>query len=392
MEKNKILILNAGSSSLKFTVFDQKLKKLLEGNVEKIGEGNNKTDYQVFDGEIIHRSISCHEIGDYHCALKCVEMILEAEKFLFDIDKIGYRVVHGGKKYQSVTVLNKTVLKDLEKVSHLAPLHNPPALAIIKLSMALFKKAKHYAMFDTAFYADLPEESKVYPLSYDLYEKEGIQRYGFHGLSHQHLLEQAAKLLRKPKNKMNLISCHLGSGCSITAIQNGRPIDTSMGFTPMEGLMMSTRGGDIDPGIIIYLQEKLKYSLEDVKNLLNKDSGWLGISGCKDFRDVLLLNNYKVPGYTAKKEMLKKCKRADLALRIFRRRLLKYIGAYSALMPCVDLVVLGGAIGSRSDIIFGFLWNDLKYLRTLCPKLQVLQLKSDEAFVIAKEITQFKNA
>ena len=160
MEKNKILILNAGSSSLKFTVFDQKLHKLLEGNVEKIGEGNNKTDYQVFDGEIIHRSIGCNEIGDYHCALKCVQMILEAEKFLFDIDKIGYRVVHGGKKYQSVTVLNKTVLKDLEKVSHLAPLHNPPALAIIKLSMALFKKAKHYAMFDTAFYADLPEESK----------------------------------------------------------------------------------------------------------------------------------------------------------------------------------------------------------------------------------------
>lgn len=392
MEKNKILILNAGSSSLKFTVFDKKLQKILEGNVEKIGEGENKTDYQVFDGELIHRSIGCQEIGDYHCALKCVQMILEAENLLGDIDKVGYRVVHGGQKYKAVTLLNKNVLKDFEKLSHLAPLHNPPALQIIKLSMALFSKVKHYAMFDTAFYADLPEESKVYPLPYDLYEKAGIQRYGFHGLSHQHLLEQAAKLLRKPKNKVNLISCHLGSGCSVTAIKNGQPIDTSMGFTPMEGLMMSTRGGDIDPGIVIYLQEKLKYSLDQVKDLLNKKSGWLGISGCKDFRDVLLLNNYKVPGYKSDKKILKKCQRADLALRIFRQRLLKYIGAYAALMPCVDLVVLGGAIGSRSDIIFGFLWNDLKYLRKLCPKLQVLQLPSDEAFVIAKEITQLKNA
>lgn len=392
MERNKILILNAGSSSLKFTVFDHKLKKILEGNAEKINEGNNKIEYQVVDGEIIHRFIRCAAICDYKYALECVKMILEAENLLDDIDRIGYRVVHGGKKYQGLTPLNKTVLKDLKKFSILAPLHNPPALEIMNLSLGVFKKAKHYAMFDTAFYAGLPEESKVYALPYELYTEKGIQRYGFHGLSHQHLLEQAAKLIRKPKNKINVISCHLGSGCSVTAIKNGQPIDTSMGFTPMEGLMMSTRGGDIDPGIVIYLQEKLKYSLDQVKDLLNKKSGWLGISGCKDFRDVLLLNNYKVPGYKSDKKILKKCQRADLALRIFRQRLLKYIGAYAALMPCVDLVVLGGAIGSRSDIIFGFLWNDLKYLRKLCPKLQVLQLPSDEAFVIAKEITQLKNA
>lgn len=392
MGKNKILILNAGSSSLKFTVFDQKLKKLLEGNAEKINEGNNKIEYQVIDGEVIHRFIRCEAICDYKYALECVRMILEAENLLADIDKIGYRVVHGGKKYQELTLLNKKVLKDLGKFSILAPLHNPPALQIIDLSLGVFKKAKHYAFFDTAFYANLPEESKVYALPYELYQEKGIQRYGFHGLSHQHLLEQASKLIRKPKNKVNMISCHLGSGCSITAIKNGQPIDTSMGFTPTEGLMMSTRSGDVDAGVIFYLLEVLKYPLEKVKKIINNESGWLGISGCKDFRDVIILNKYKVPGYTTKKDLLKKCKRADLALRIFRQRLLKYIGAYAALLPSVDLVVLGGAIGSRSDVIFNFLWDDLKNLRKLNPRLQVLQLTSDEAFVIAKEITQFKNA
>lgn len=392
MNKKKILILNAGSSSLKFTVFDQKLHKLLDGTIEKIGEGNNKTEYQIFNDELIHRTITCDEFSGYNCALTCVQMILETEGILQDITQVGYRVVHGGKKYRSATLLNKKVLKDLDKISHLAPLHNPVALEIIGLSLEIFKTAKHYAVFDTAFYADLPEESKVYPLPYELYEKEGIQRYGFHGLSHQHLLEQAAKLLKKPINKVNMISCHLGSGCSVTAIKNGRPIDTSMGFTPAEGLMMSTRPGDLDVGIIFYMLDHLKYSLEKVKKIINEQSGWLGISGCKDFRDVILLNKYKVPGYESDKKFLKNCHRAELALKIFRQRLLKYVGAYAALLPCVDLVVLGGAIGSRSDVIFNFLWNDLKNLRRLCPRLQVLQLVSDESLVIAKEIIHLNNA
>jgi len=391
MNKNKILVLNAGSSSLKFAVFDQKLEKIIAGNVEKIGEGDNKTDYQVFNGELIHRTIQCNEISGYNCALQCVQMILEAEGVLPDINQVGYRVVHGGQKYKAVTLLNKNVLKDLNKISHLAPLHNPPALEIIKLSMAAFKKAKHYAMFDTAFYANLPDESKIYALPLDLYKKEGIQRYGFHGLSHKHLLEQACKLLKKPKNKVNLISCHLGSGCSVTAIKNGQPIDTSMGFTPMEGMMMSTRSGDLDPGILIYLQEKLHYSLEKLKKVLNQESGWLGISGCKDFRDVLLLNKFKISGYKADKKALAKCRCADLALKIFRQRLLKYIGAYAILLPRLDMIVLGGAIGSRSDIIFEFLWNDLIHLRKLYPRLPVIQLLSDEAAMIAKEIKTMKH-
>ncbi len=392
MNKNKILVLNAGSSSLKFTVFDQKLEKILEGNAEKINGGNNKIEYKVIDGEIINRSIHCNAICDYKYALECVRMILEVENLLDDIGQVGYRVVHGGKKYRAATLLNKKVLKDLDKISHLAPLHNPVALEIIGLSLDTLKNAKHYAVFDTAFYVDLPEESKVYPLPYELYEKEGIQRYGFHGLSHRHLLEQAAKLLKKPVKKVNMISCHLGSGCSVTAIKNGQPIDTSMGFTPAEGLMMSTRPGDLDVGIIFYMLDTLKYPLEKVKKIINGQSGWLGISDCKDFRDVILLNKYKVPGYKSDKKVLKNCHRAELALKIFRQKLLKYIGAYAALLPCVDLVVLGGAIGSRSDVIFGFLWDDLKNLRKLCPRLQVLQLASDESLMIAKEIIQSQNA
>jgi acetate kinase len=205
-------------------------------------------------------------------------------------------------------------------------------------------------------------------------------------------LEQAAKLLKKPKSKINIISCHLGSGCSVTVIKNGQPIDTSMGFTPMEGLMMSTRGGDLDPGILIYLQEKLHYSLEKLKKMLNSEAGWLGVSGCKDFRDIILLNKYKVPGYKANKELLKRCKCAELALKMFRHRLLKYIGAYTILLPRLDMIILGGAIGSRSDIIFELLWQDLQHLRKLYPRLPVVQVQSDEALVIAKEIKTLKNA
>ena len=386
-KKNNILILNGGSSSLKFSLYNKKLELLLKGIVEQIG-GKSSMKYKNIFFKNKEKELKNIKINTRYQALKQLNKILVQEEFSpEDISDLGYRVVHGGDKYKQIHKITKKIEKDIETYSDLAPLHNPFDLMIIKAAKKAFPKKNHWAIFDTGFYNDLPDKAKLYALPYAFYKKHKIQRYGFHGTSHAYILEETAKKLKKKPNQLNIISCHLGSGASVTAIKKGKAIDTSMGFTPLEGLMMSTRSGDIDAGIIIYLQKKLKLSESTINNILNKESGWLGISGYKDMREVLCLSDYKIPGYKCLEERRKykeECDRCKLALKMFVYRLTKYIGAYSLILGKVDAIVLTAGIGERSKIIFNLLKKEIAPL--LKQKVKYMQIATDEELMMARYV------
>ena len=382
--KNNILILNGGSSSLKFTLYNKKLEILQKGLVEKIGQ--NKS-FIVYNDEIFKFAT----IKDHLSALKEIYKLLDNDKsvHLEEITDIAHRVVHGGDKYKKTTKITATVKKNIGELSKLAPLHNPISLKIIKAAEKVFKKANHWVIFDTAFYNDLPAKAHVYPLPYAFYEKHKIRRYGFHGISHAYIMEETAKLLKKKPNQINIISCHLGSGASITAIQKGKAIDTSMGFTPLEGLMMSTRCGDIDPAIVLYLQETLKLSPSTINNILNKESGLLGISGHKDMREILCLSGYKIPAYKCLKNASKKEKdQAKLALEMFIYKLAKYIASYSLILEKVDAIILTAGIGERSDIIFDLVKKTIKPI--LQKNTVFTQLSTNEELMMGRLVNKIR--
>lgn len=314
----KILVLNCGSSSIKYRLFEGD-KELAIGLIEKIGEKGSK--------------IRDHKQG---IALM-IKQLLESKKIksVSEIKAIGHRVVHGGELSKSC-IINRKVIDIIKKFSPLAPLHNPVNLKGILEMQKILPKIPHVAVFDTAFHQTMPEKAFIYALPYEFYNRYGIRRYGFHGTSHQYVAQRAAAILKKPFNKSNIITCHLGAGCSITAIKNGKVIDTSMGFTPLEGLVMGTRGGDLDPGVIIHLADKLKMNIHKIDDILNKKSGLLGISGIgKDMRPILKSRN----------------KRAKLALEIFCYRLKKYIAAYAAILGKVDAIVFTGGIGEHVPLV-----------------------------------------
>jgi len=354
---NQILILNSGSTSLKYKLFGFELKELKEGFIENIGKG---------------------KIKNHSAALK---------KVLSEIDKtenikyIGHRVVHGGNKFYNPTVINKKTLKEISKFNHLAPLHNPANLEGIKASIKLIKNAKNVAVFDTAFYKDLPEYAYLYAIPKEFYKKYDIRRYGFHGTSHKFITLEAAKILKKPLNKLNLISCHLGGGASVTAIKNGKAIDTSMGFTPMEGTPMETRSGDIDPGIVleflrnkkIKLNNKIKNRIDAVDYLLNKQSGLSGLAGKR------ANNIYEISHLAARgdKEMMN-------ILKLYAYRIKKYIGAYKAIIGNVDAIIFTGTVGYRSKRIRKLIVSDFKDIKDI----KKLAIKTDEELMIAKEIVK----
>ncbi len=260
------LVLNAGSSSLRFALFDEKLALVYKAHVDGIGQPTCHFRHYLEKGE---ESEKCHTKNHS-------EAIAFAMKKLagYKITKVAHRVVHGGEKFTKALELSFLRVRELEKLSQLAPLHNPANIEAIKAARKLLPKAKHFAIFDTAFHSTLPEQAYLYGLPYKLYKKEGIRRYGFHGTSHKFVSEAAAKLLHKKSAK--IISCHIGNGVSVTAIKNGKSIDTSMGFTPLEGPMMGTRSGTIDPAIIFHLAKKRK--LDDIKQMLEKESGFKGMS------------------------------------------------------------------------------------------------------------------
>ena len=339
-----ILVLNSGSSSIKYKLFDisMRTEKILDkGFIERIGE----------------------KISDHKEAL---DIILD--KVDVEIGACGHRVVHGGDRFKKSSLIDDKVIGAIEHFSELAPLHNPPSLLTITESRRLLPNIPHVAVFDTAFYQTMPENAYVYAIPYRLYERYKIRRYGFHGTSHRYVASQAARRLKKPLQKLKIITCHLGNGCSVTAIKNGKAIDTSMGFTPLEGLVMGTRSGDIDPAIIPYLMQKEGVGIDRAMELLNKESGLLGLSGISnDMREI-------------KREARRGNKKATLALDIFAYRIKKYVSAYNGIMGGADAVVFTGGIGENHQAL----------MRKICkgifgPKTKVLIVPTDEELMIARD-------
>ncbi len=332
----KILIINCGSSSIKFKVFEMPEEKLLmEGLVEKIGEEESFLKYTSGEKPLKQQvRIKNHTDGLGLIA----KLLVDKEKgIVSDVNEIrgvGHRVVHGGEGFDKSVILNEEIIKKIEECMQLAPLHNPHNLAGIRAAIQLFPSSVQVASFDTAFHTTLPEEAFLYAIPYELYEKYRIRRYGFHGTSHRYVARRVAELMGRDKYDVNVITCHLGNGCSITAIKNGHSIDTSMGLTPLEGLVMGTRSGDIDPGVILYLIESLGLQAREVNNLLNKKSGLLGLSGISnDFRN--LLDNIDN-------------RRVMLAIDIYSYRIKKYIGAYMAVLGHTDAIVFTAGAGEKT--------------------------------------------
>lgn len=335
----KVLVINCGSSSLKYQVFNMQNETVLaKGNVEKIGLEGAFLKYRRGDedGITIDADIPNHEV-----AIKLVfDALTNSEygvlKDVAEIEAVGHRVVHGGEKYASSVLIDDAVMATLRDCVELAPLHNPPNIMGIEVAQRLMPDVKHVAVFDTAFHQTMPRHAFLYALPYELYEKYRIRRYGFHGTSHKYVAQRAAALLERPLEDLRIITCHLGNGASVTAVDHGQSVDTSMGFTPLEGLIMGTRSGDLDPAVITFLQDKEELTLEATNALLNKKSGVLGISGVSsDFRS---LEEASKNGN----------ERAALAIDMFAYRVKKYIGAYAAVMGGVDAIVFTAGLGENS--------------------------------------------
>jgi acetate kinase len=347
----KILVLNCGSSSVKYQLFAMPRGVILaKGIVERIGEARSRATQTAGDRQTrIERPVKDHRDGLGLVMQMLTDPAKGAVASLGEIAACGHRVVHGGEAATGTLVVDEAVERAIEKYGELAPLHNPPNLAGIRSARAIMGRIPQVACFDTAFHQSLPETAYLYALPRELYEKFHIRRYGFHGTSHQYVARRAAAILGKGEFEVNLITCHLGNGCSATAVQDGKSVDTSMGLTPMEGLVMGTRPGDFDPAIVLHLLKK-GYSVDALDRMFNSESGVLGVSGIsKDMRD---LEAKAMAGNRA----------ADLALDIFAYRLRKYIGAYLAVLNGCDAIVFTGGIGERSPILRGRALRGLDHL------------------------------
>ncbi|MCZ8533174.1 acetate kinase [Psychrobacillus psychrodurans] len=334
-----ILAINAGSSSLKFQVFEMLDEQVIaKGLIERIGLGNPIFTMSTND----ERINIIEQVDNHEQAVKLLmSMLIEKNVIhsLNDIQGIGHRVVHGGEVYSDSVLITTEVLDTLEELSELAPLHNPANITGIRVFKKELPNVPAVAVFDTAFHQTMPESSYLYSIPYDYYEKYGIRKYGFHGTSHKYVSQRAAVLLNRPLETTRFISCHLGNGASIAAIQHGKSIDTSMGFTPLAGVTMGTRSGNIDPALIPYLMEKTGKDAEGILDILNKKSGMLGVSGfSSDLRDIV-------------GEASKGNDRAQLALDVFADRIHKYMGSYAARMNGVDAIIFTAGIGENSEVI-----------------------------------------
>ncbi len=342
----KVLVINTGSSSIKYQLFAMPTGTVLcTGLIEKVGEGESILTHKKHpdsDEEVKH--VETNPIKDHSMGMKRIAGLLidptwgvlaSAE----EVELVGHRVVHGGETFSSTTVITQEVKDKIKELSPLAPLHNPANLIGIKVAEQIFTNARQVAVFDTAFHQSLPAEAYRYAIPTNLYKKNGIRVYGFHGTSHRYITKRAANLLGKPLDKLNIITIHLGNGASMAAIKNGKSIDTTLGLTPLPGLVMGTRSGDIDPGVIFYLNETLGYSLADIKSLLNKESGLKGLAGNNDMR-----------GVTERAEQGDK--EANLAIEVYTYRIKKYIGAYLAAIGAKpDAIVFTAGVGENSAVI-----------------------------------------
>lgn len=336
-----ILVINCGSSSIKYQLYRMPQKEVLaKGLVEKIGEEMSRINHTANGNkQVLELPIKSHKEGMSHLVKALTDPKIGVIRDMSEIGAVGHRLVHGGEAYSNSVLIDDKVIACVQECADLAPLHNPPNLIGVREARALLPKVPMVGVFDTAFHQTLPEKAFLYALPYDLYRKYRVRRYGFHGTSHAYVSGRAAKLLNKPLEQTNLITCHLGNGCSMTAVRNGKSVDTTMGLTPLEGLVMGTRSGDIDPAIIFYLAGKEEYrDLKTVDSLLNKKSGLLGISGFSNDQRNL---EEAIQGGGEKGT------RAKLAIDVFNYRLKKYIGAYMAALGRVDAIVFTGGIGEN---------------------------------------------
>ena len=339
----KILVINAGSSSLKFSFFEMKKQQVLaDGVIERIGQEGTICKYVKAGCEPV---VGKAERNNYRGALNEMVKFLMHEKYgvissIDEIQAIGHRVVHGGEYVSRPVLIDNKVKGIIKNCFELAPLHNPPNYMGIVACEEIFPNIKQVGVFDTAFHQSIPKHAFLYGLPHDLYEYEGIRRYGFHGTSHRYIARKYAEKLHKKQDEVNIISVHLGNGCSMTAVKNGKSIDTSMGFTPLEGLVMGTRCGDIDPAIVFHLMEHKGYSRNEIDKLLNKKSGLLGLAGIEtsDMRDIL-------------KAVEEGNEKAAAALDVYCYRIKKYVGAYTAVIGGVEALVFTAGIGENVPLV-----------------------------------------
>ncbi len=338
----KILVINTGSSSLKYQLIDMATESVVaKGLCDRIGIDHSFLKHTKIGCEavLIERDLYNHKVAIQEVIKALIDKKIGVISDMSEIMAVGHRVVHGGEKFHASVLIDNEVMKAIEDCIELAPLHNPPNITGIEACKQIMPNTPMIAVFDTAFHQTMPKHAYLYALPYDMYEKYGVRKYGFHGTSHKYVAERAAVMLDKPLDELNLVSCHLGNGASVCAIKNGKSVDTSMGFTPLAGLAMGTRSGTIDPSVIWYLMEKEKMSVVEINDYLNKKSGVLGISGISsDFRDIM---SAAAEGN----------ERAKLALDIFCYRVKKYIGEYAAIVDGIDAVIFTAGIGENNGVV-----------------------------------------
>ena len=350
----KVLVINCGSSSLKYQLIDMSNEEsLAQGLVERIGITGSILTQKVEgkDKYVVETPLKDHQDA-IELVLKC--LVDENHGVISSMDEIsavGHRVVHGGEKYATSVVINEEVIKALDEFTKLAPLHNPPNIIGINACKALMPKTPMVAVFDTAFHQTMPEKAFMYALPYELYTEDHVRRYGFHGTSHKYVAGEMAKWMNKDISDLKIVTCHIGNGVSITAVDGGKSVDTTMGFTPLDGIIMGSRSGSIDPAIVTYLVKEKGYSIDEVNDILNKKSGVLGISGIgTDFRDIRsAVENDNDP-------------RALLTMDIFGYQVKKQIGAYAAVMGGVDAIVFTAGIGEHAPEIRSRALTNMEFL------------------------------
>ncbi|MEY8395119.1 acetate kinase [Lachnospiraceae bacterium 45-P1] len=389
-----ILVINCGSSSLKYQLINSDTEAVLaKGLCERIGIEGSQITYQPADGE---KEVNVSPMPTHTQAIKLVLDALTNAKTgviasLAEVGAVGHRVVHGGEKFTSSTLLTEEAIAAIEECNDLAPLHNPANLIGIRACQELMPNVPMVAVFDTAFHQTMPEEAYLYGLPYEYYENYKVRRYGFHGTSHSFVSKRAAEVAGKPYEDLKIIVCHLGNGASLSAVKNGKSVDTSMGLTPLEGLIMGTRSGDMDPAIMEYIAKKENLDIAGVMNVLNKKSGVLGLSGVSsDFRDLEEAAN---AGNA----------RAEKALKAYNYRVVKYIGAYAAAMDGVDVIAFTAGLGENGKTTRKAICEHLTYLgikiddeansvrgkdiviSTPDSKVQVMVIPTNEELAIARE-------
>ncbi len=336
----KILCVNTGSSSIKCSLFEMPQSQLLmKGKIERIGQNPSSVSFEFGQTK---RTLEC-DINDYQQGIELFLSLLTKEENQVlastdEIEAIGHRVVHGGGEFSKAVLVDDEVMELIRKYAEFAPLHGFANIAAIKSCQRLLPKSHNVAVFDTALYRTIPPKAYLYALPIEMYEKRGIRRYGFHGINHRYVAKEASRLIGKKLEQLRIITCHLGSGASVTAFSKGRAVDTSMGFTPLEGLVMGTRCGDIDPGALIYILRHLKLDASGLEEMLDKDSGLKGLCGKNDMRDVIISAE-------------EGDETAGNALDVFAYRVQKYIGAYMVVLGGIDAVVFTGGMGENSPAI-----------------------------------------